>query len=135
MVAELVLGPVSVTPLSWGHLSRAAALGGSGGRCPAMGQRSLPAHLPRKVCCMLGPWIRDVLERLMRFVQPWGCCLLLLFHNDIVKDNLEYIKHDCLAPEVMVKVKKDPCGVFSVLLMMVEGLRRTGWILQVNNWF
>lgn len=32
LVAEEVLGPVSIKPLSWWHLSRAAALGGSSAR-------------------------------------------------------------------------------------------------------
>ncbi|KAK4824959.1 hypothetical protein QYF61_021647 [Mycteria americana] len=36
-----------------------------------------------------------------------------------------------MAPEVIVKVKGGPGGVFSILQMMVEDFRRTGWILQV----
>ena len=81
---------------------------------------------------MPGAWFRDVLEMLMRLVQPWDCCPLLLFHkdnNNIVRGNLEHIKHDCMAPELIVKVKGGPGGVFSVLQMKVEDLRRTGWIL------
>lgn len=87
---------------------------------------------------MLRAWIRDALERLTRLVQPWDCCLLLLFHrdnNDIVRGNLDHIKHDCIAPEIMVKVKCDPGSIFSILQMMVEDLKSTAWILQVNNWF
>lgn len=94
----------------WQHLE--AAVGEAPTCCQAEVPVCPPDLLPGEVHCMPRVWIRDVLERLTMLVQPWGCCLLL-FHrgnNDIVRGNLEHIKHDCMAPEVMVKVKSGPGG-------------------------
>lgn len=56
---------------------------------------------------LAGGWVWDIVGRLTRFVQPSDNSRhLLLFHvctNDTTSEDLEHIKHDYLALEVMVK--------------------------------
>ena len=59
-----------------------------------------------EVFCMSRIWIQDVVERLPKLVQTSNCYLLLFFHvttNDTARSNLESIKTDYRALEVIVR--------------------------------
>lgn len=76
------------------------------------------------------------MKRLLRFIQPSDFSPLLLFHvgtNSNAGGDLVCTKHDYMSLEA--RGKGTGCKVVFSLFMLTKenSLRRTGWILWINN--
>ena len=86
----------------------------------------------REVFCLPGVWIREVVERLLKLVQTYGCYLLLFFHvgtNDTARGDLESIKTDYRALEEILR----DTGA-QVLFSVLQGRGRSVRILHIHTW-
>lgn len=90
----------------------------------------------REVFCFLGTWIQDIVQRLLRFVQPSVYPPLLFFHmdtNSTARGHLVCIKHAYMALGTRGRGIGSQVAFSFFLLTRENCLRRTAWILWINN--